>query len=188
MLDATRDRLRAAPTEPLSLEAVAAAAGVARSTIYLIFGSRAGLFEALVNDLIERGGMAQLVDAVADPDVHEHLRRGLRAGLALFAEERDLCRVLFSMSQLDPDAVGGAVARWENERKGGISYLARRLGEHGVLASHLTVEDAISWLWVLTSFESFDSLVSGRRLSPTNAIEFLAVQAERSLLGETRAT
>jgi AcrR family transcriptional regulator len=188
VLDATRDRLRAAPTEPLSLELVAASAGVARSTIYLTFGSRAGLFEALVNDLIERGGMARLADAVADPDVHQHLRRGVRAGLELFANERDLCRVLFSMSQLDPAAVGNAVERWENERKGGISYLARRLDEHGVLAPHLTVEDAISWLWVLTGFESFDALVTGRGLTTTHAVEFLADQAERSLLRDSRPT
>ena len=101
VLEATRDRLRAAPTEPLSLEAVARDAGVARSTIYLTFGSRAGLFEALVEDVLERGGMDRLVDAVADPDVRQHLRRGVRAGLELFAAERDLCRVLFSMSQLE---------------------------------------------------------------------------------------
>ena len=52
ILDAMRDRLRAAPSEALSIERVAQDAGVARSTVYVVFGSKAGLFEALGQDLL----------------------------------------------------------------------------------------------------------------------------------------
>ena len=39
------------PTRPVSVDEVARLAGVARSTVYLVFGSRAGLFDALAADL-----------------------------------------------------------------------------------------------------------------------------------------
>ena len=42
ILDAVYERLRAAPSEPVALDRVARRAGVARSTVYLIFGSRGG--------------------------------------------------------------------------------------------------------------------------------------------------
>src|SRR4051812_50218880 len=56
ILDAVYQRLRDAPTEPVSIEEVAALAQVSRSTIYLVFGSRIGLFDALADDLRKSGG------------------------------------------------------------------------------------------------------------------------------------
>ena len=46
ILDAVIERLRKAPAEPVSVDRIAEMAGVARSTVYAIFGSRAGLFDA----------------------------------------------------------------------------------------------------------------------------------------------
>jgi AcrR family transcriptional regulator len=68
ILDAVYERLRAAPAQPVSVEQVARTARVARSTVYLIFGSRAGLFDAVAKDLMERGGFDRVVTAVAHPD------------------------------------------------------------------------------------------------------------------------
>jgi AcrR family transcriptional regulator len=182
ILDAVHARLREAPAEPLSLDEVARSADVARSTIYLVFGSRAGLFEALVEDLLERGGFDRLVEAVAHPDAREHLRAGLRAGLEMYAADRDVHRVLFSMGQLDPEALSGAVQRWEERRAGGIEYLARRLEEQGALRADVTVDQAANVLWALSSFESFDLLYTGRGLSASEAADVLVATAERSLV------
>ena len=81
ILDAVRQRLHEAPTEPLSLDQVARLAKVARSTIYVAFGTRAGLFDAFTEDLWRRAGLAELTEAVAHPDAHEHLRGGIRASV-----------------------------------------------------------------------------------------------------------
>ena len=127
ILDAVDQRLREAPTEPVSLDQVAALARVARSTIYLVFGSRAGMFDAFAEDLRVRTGVGALTEAVAAPDVREHLRGGIAAANKMYAADRDIYRVLFSMAQLDPDSVGGAVRKMDQERSGGMAHLARRL-------------------------------------------------------------
>ena len=85
-------------------------AGVARSTVYAIFGSRAGLFDAVGAHLQERTGYARLVEASHRPDAREAFRGGLRAASEMLAADRDTWRALRSMAQLDQEAVGGSVS------------------------------------------------------------------------------
>jgi AcrR family transcriptional regulator len=180
ILDAVYQRLHDAPTTPVSVEQVARAAGVSRSTVYLVFGSRAGLFDALTEDLWwQRAGFAQVVDAVAD--AREHLRGGIAGGVRVFAKHRDVFRALFSMAELDADAVGGAIARIEENRAGGMAHLAQRLAEQDLLRAEVAVDQAADLLWLLTSFDSFDQLYTGRKLSPEDTAELLVMAAERSL-------
>ena len=181
IIDAVAQRLRDAPTEPVSLDQVARLAKVARSTIYLVFGSRSGLFNAFVDDLWARTGLPALTRAVSHPDAREHLRGGVIAAWQMYAADRDIYRVLYSMARLDPDSVGGAVDKMERERTGGMAHVARRLGEDGVLRADLTVDEAADILWMLCSFESFDSLYTGRGLSAEEAAEVVITVAERSL-------
>jgi AcrR family transcriptional regulator len=182
ILDAVYDHLRRAPSTPVSVEQVARSARVSRSTVYLIFGSRAGLFDALTTDLWwHRSGFRQVVEAVEHPDAREHMRGGIGAGVRVFAAHRDVFRALFSMAQLDPDAVGGAIARIEENRAGGMAHLGRRLAEQEVLRPDVTVEDAADLLWLLTSFDGFDQLYSGRGLAVDDVVRALITTAERCL-------
>jgi AcrR family transcriptional regulator len=181
ILDAVYERLRAAPTEPISLDKVARTARVARSTVYLIFGSRAGLFDAVGHDLLERGGFERVVRAVAHPDAREHLRGGIRGGVAMYAASREVWRVLWSMAMLDPDAVAGVVQRADGGRAGGMAYLAGRLAEQGILRPDVTVEEAAHVLWLVTSFDSFDQLYTGRGLPVDEVSRLLITTAERTL-------
>ena len=186
ILDAVAQRLRDAPTEPVSLDQVAQLAKVARSTIYLVFGSRAGLFDAFTDDLWARTGLPALTQAVAHPDAREHLRGGIAAASRMYAADRDIYRVLFSMARLDPDSVGGAVDKMERERTGGMAHVARRLDEAGALRDDVTVDQAADILWMLCSFESFDALYTGRGLPRDEAIALIVTTAERSLLRKHR--
>jgi AcrR family transcriptional regulator len=181
ILDAVAQRLRDAPTEPLSLDQVAKLARVARSTIYLIFGSRAGLFDAFTEDLVDRTGLARLTEAVANPDARKHLREGIAAGCRMYAEDLVVYRVLFSMNHLDPASVGGAVERMEQRRAGGMAFLARRLAEDSVLRDDVTIEQAMDLLWMLCSFETFDALYTDRGMSLDDAVQLIAWTAEQSL-------
>ena len=182
ILDAVYEQLRTAPAAPVSVEQVARTAGVSRSTVYLIFGSRAGLFDALSDDLWwHRSGFQQVVDAVTHQDAREHLRGGIDAGVRVFAAHRDVFRALFSMAQLDADAVGGAIARIEENRAGGMVHLARRLAEQDALRPDVTATDAADLLWLLTSFDGFDQLYTGRNLTVDHVARVLSTTAERSL-------
>ena len=181
ILDAVLQRLEETPSRAVSVDQVARMAGVSRSTVYLIFGSRAGLFDAVARDLMDRGGFDRVVQAVADPDPRETIRGGIRGGAHTFAAHRDVFRALFSMAQLDPEAVGGTIQRAERDRAAGMASLAQRLGEQGELRPGITVEAAAHLLWVLTSVESFDLLYTGRGLSADEAADLLIETAERTL-------
>jgi len=182
IVDAVLERVRAAPAEPVAIERIAAMAGVARSTVYAIFGSRAGLFDAVGAHLQARTGYERLVEASHRPDAREALRGGLRAASEMLAAERDTWRVLRSMAQLDQEAVGGSVQRWEDERAAAMARIAHGLSEQDALRPGLGEEEAAHVLWVLTSFESFDLLYSGRGLPLDVVVERLADAAERALM------
>ncbi len=181
ILETVYECLREAPAQPVSLDEVARKAGVARSTIYAIFGSRAGLFDALGADLMERAGYARLVEAIQDPDAREVLRGGLRAVVELYAAHRDVQRALYSMAVLDDQAAGGPIRRMEQDRARGMALLARELDEQGVLHPDVSVDEAADLLWLLASFDSFDLLYTGRGLSIDETAQMLIATAERSL-------
>jgi AcrR family transcriptional regulator len=182
VLDAVYDQLREAPAQPVSVERIARTAGVARSTVYASFGSRAGLFDAFAADLLERGGFRRVLDAVADPDPRVTVRAGITGGVHTFAAHRDVFRALISMAELDPDAVGGAMQRSEQRRAKGMMWLARRLARDGALRERLTVNQAADQLWVLTSFDAFDLLYNGRGRSARAVAGVLVDMADRSVL------
>jgi hypothetical protein len=85
------------------------------------------------------------------------------------------------MAQLDQEAVGGAIERWEEERAAAMARIARGLEEQGVLRPGVGAEEAANVLWVLTSFESFDLLYTGRGLALDAVVDALLSTAERAL-------
>jgi AcrR family transcriptional regulator len=182
IIEAVFTCLRESPAEPITVDRIAAIAGVARSTVYAIFGSRRGLFDAVGRELADRSGYAQLLEAKHEPDARSHLRAGMRAGMEMFAANRDIYRALRSMAQLDPDAVGDVVAQMDAERARGMRRLVRRLADEAALREGLSVRDAEQVLFMLTSFETFDTLYTGRKLSTTKTVALLTEVAERAVL------
>ncbi len=181
ILAAVYQRLREAPSEKVSVERIARMAGVARSTVYVIFGSRAGLFDALGADLLQRGGFDRIVAAMALPDARNHLHAALVSAVEVYAANRDVARALYSMALLDPDAVGGAIHRIEAKRASGMARLAQRLADQSELRAEVTVAEAADVLWVLTSFDTFDLLYTGRGLSTDQIAQRLVATAARTL-------
>jgi AcrR family transcriptional regulator len=182
ILDALYDRLRQAPADPVSVEEVARLARVARSTVYLVFGSRSGLFDALTEHLFLGAGWDSIIEAFADPDARETLRRGLAGGVQMYAAHHEVFRILNSMAKLDPDGVGQALARSERGRASGMARLARRLARQGLLRPGVTPGYAADVIWLLASFDAYDSLATGRELSREATADILVHTAERALL------
>ena len=114
-------------------------------------------------------------------DARDHLREGIRAASRMKGQELAVYRVLHAMDRLDPESAGGAVRHMETDRRAGMQSLAEHLEREGELREGLTVEEAVDALWVLTSFESLDLLVTGRGLTVDAAIETLVDMAERAV-------
>ncbi|WP_194908500.1 TetR/AcrR family transcriptional regulator [Catenulispora rubra] len=155
---------------------------MSRSTVYLVFGSRAGLFDALGDDLRGRGGFDRMPDPAAAPDARRHLADSIRASVPIFAEHRQVLRVLYSMAHLDPESVGGAVRRIAEARAAGMRWHADRLDAEGALRADVTPEEAAHLLWATTSFEFFDQLHSGRGLPADRVADLMVAAAERAVL------
>ena len=181
ILDTLYERIKSGPATPISVDEVAKLAGVARSTVYLIFGSRAGLFHALFDEVLRGKEYEELLKAVYHPDALQMLRGGIRATVRLYASHADVQRVFYAMAQLDPEAYPFPAGRAEEERRGGMRRLAQTLAEQGLIREGLSVGDATHILWLITSFAAFDQLYSGRGLSADKAADLLIDMAERSV-------
>jgi AcrR family transcriptional regulator len=184
ILDALYERLREAPERPISVDEVARRAGVARSTIYFVFGSRSGLFDALTDHLLTGPGYQRILEAVRLPDARESLRGALAGGVDMYAAHHDVLRILGSMAKLDPEGVGQAIARAEQERSRGVARQAARLDEQGDLRPGLTVDRATAVIWLLAGFDAYDALATGQGLSPEEIADLLVDTAESALLAD----
>ena len=185
VLDAARSSLRSGPLNAVKVDDIAREAEVARSTLYVLFGSRAGLFEALAVDLLEHGGFDRLVKAFRLPDARTALLESLRAGTEAYANEPDLARSILTLAATDPDAAA-AVRRFERGRWPGMRNIAGRLESQGYLRDDLSRDEAAQILWVLTSFATFDQLFRERGLSAAGVTDRLRAMAERTLLRAPR--
>jgi AcrR family transcriptional regulator len=181
ILDALYERLREAPAEPVSVEEIAQRARVSRSTVYLAFGSRSGLFDALTDRVLRGAGDDRIEEAVRHPDARETLRGGLEGGVRMYAAHHDVLRVLYAAGKLDPDGAGRAIARSERRRYQSMGWLADRLREQNHLRRDITPEHAAHVIWLLASFDAYD-LLRGRGLAPEEVTQILIDTGEHTLL------
>jgi AcrR family transcriptional regulator len=185
ILDALYERLAEAPAQPISVDEVARRARVSRSTVYLAFGSRSGLFAALTERLLKGAGYDRILEAVRAPDARETLRGGLEGGVQLYAAHHEVLRVLHAMTKLDPAGAGQGIARAEGDRADGMAWLANRLHEQKVLRPALTPDRAAHMIWLFASFDAYDLLASGRGLLPREIVDILTRAAEGAILAES---
>jgi hypothetical protein len=126
-----------------------------------------------------------VLDSAAHPDAIESLREGIRAIVTMYASERDILRAIHSMAQLDAEAVGGSVQKLDEGQAAGMTLRARRLAEQGALRPDVTQTQAAHVLWLLTSFDAFDVLYTGRSMPAEEVADTLTTTAERTLCRDT---
>lgn len=152
-----------------SIDAVARAADVARMTVYHRFGSRAGLLEALFDDLAERGEIAQrLPAAFAEPEPLAALDAFVAAFGRFWTGDRLLLRRLHAVAALDPDVAAGNQAREERRRQGARVILGR-LGDRYGRPPPNQLDEAADLVYTLTAFETFD-ILAGPQQRPLDVV------------------
>lgn len=169
--DLTRSRIVAAARELLAdesgplgftVDAVARQAGVARMTVYYQFSSKRGLLEALFDHLANRGLMPHL-----GPVLHEQApARALDGVIAAFAafwnSDRIVLRRSRALAALDVE-VGESVRARDERRREHLRKIVARLYEEKGLKRKKRLALAVDVLHMLTSFETFDALLTGER-------------------------
>lgn len=177
IIEAARVCLTETPLLAVSLERIAIAAGVARRTIYTVFGSRLGLFEAIEQDIYRRGGFAEIQDAFnTHDDARQILELMLPAGLRLHLREEAVLRALFLQALIDPDAAT-LTQRMNEGRIGGMRHLANLLLEQGYARPGLTHAEIADVLAMLTDTIVLNQLFSVQEVSPDAVLRRLRILA-----------
>lgn len=169
IIDAARMALTTPPPRTFNLSEVAERAGVVRSTIYTVFGSRRGLLRAVLDDVAARGGWERMRQAYRDPDALAALLESLDAGTNMAANEHPVITAIFALAPVDTDAAAVAAEEGEKRRQG-LSDILRRMGEQGYLRPDLDSDEALDIAYLLSSFRTFDQLYTERGLDQPTAV------------------
>ncbi len=167
----TRSRILAAAREILTdesavlaftIDAVARRAGVARMTVYYQFRSKRGLLEAIFDDLANRGLVPHLPAVFHQPDPRLALDALIDAFCAFWASDRLVLRRVRSLAALDPE-IGESVRARDERRREHLHNILKRLSDKDGHPTPDALAGIADVLHMLTSFETFDALVTDRR-------------------------
>ncbi|GAA4521270.1 hypothetical protein GCM10023191_099480 [Actinoallomurus oryzae] len=167
ILTAARRHLIETGYHRLSLEDVAADAGVTRVTIYRHFDSKLGLLDAIAEDLAQQAGLV--------PGMHEAAQVAEPVP-AFTAMVKELCRFwstdpevfrrLISLSAVDPEAQR-VVAGREHWRYQQISAFVQRLASADRLRAPFDVSQATAVVGTVTGFPACDEIATRLRMDLT---------------------
>jgi AcrR family transcriptional regulator len=167
----TRARIVAAAIEVLregdrliefSIDAVARRADVVRMTVYYQFGARRGLLEALFDELARRGLVDRLRVAYRRADPLDRLDGLVAAFGSFWASDRVVIRRLRSLAVHDPE-LDQALRSRDERRRGHMRNVAESLVDQRPGRSRPSLDEVVSVLYTLTSFETFDTLAGPER-------------------------
>ena len=126
MLEAAIAEFQACGYQSASMDAIAAAAGVSKRTLYNHFSSKEALFRALAAEMGERVSVSAAL--VYDPGVplREQLLRYARASARLIHDPANLAlfRAVLAEHVRNPDLVAGAMERYWRDEYGFTEWVA----------------------------------------------------------------
>ncbi len=176
-----------------SMPAIASSAGVVVETIYRAFGSKAGLFKAVLEAALAGGSeraerppaeRPAIRAVIEEPDPRRKLELYAATQPGVHGRSSPLYRVLVAAADIDQelrDLLDGMEAR----RLHGLGGLAVQLAESRALRSDLSVDDARDIIWTLCSTPVHDLLVRERGWTPETYRRWLAAALQRELLADS---
>jgi AcrR family transcriptional regulator len=173
------------------MTAIAADSGVAVETVYRIFGTKTGLFRAVVEALLA-GGVTRAEVPVAERPAIRAIRDAPdpRRKVALYAATQPgihrragpLLRALRDARASDPE-LSRLWEELEAWRLAGQGKFVAVLAEDGGLRSDRSVAEATDIVWTLCSLAVHDHLVQERGWSDERYEAWLTAALTRELLG-----
>ena len=153
-----------------TMAAIARETGVVVETVYRSFGSKAGLFSAVVEAALAGGAeraeipveeRPAIAAMVAEPDPARQLAMYAATQPGIQRRAGPLLRAVRGAAALDPE-VARVWAELEAQRHAGQSRMAGLLASRGALRDGLSVERASDLIWTLCSLAVYDLLVVER--------------------------
>jgi AcrR family transcriptional regulator len=167
----------------ITLVDVAREAGVSRQTVYLLFGNRARLLLAMVEDVDERSdGPGRLAAARRTTPPTRLLEAYARAWLEYLPVVFPVARAL-AAAAASGDA--DAAAAWETRvqrLRGGLLQVMRTLQAEGLLLPEWTPSTAGDWAYSAMHVDVWQHLVVECRWKPREAVERIVRGMGRALL------
>jgi len=157
ILAVVRAQLESNGFRDFSLESIARQSGVTRQTVYNLFGSRAGLLEALFDRLALDGGMQRMRDVMQQADPESALESFVDVFCGFWAKARLVIRRIHGLAAVDPE-FGSAVEARNRRRQGAAAKILQILDADGVKRTPEEQSQRAAALCALTSFEFFDVL------------------------------
>jgi AcrR family transcriptional regulator len=161
IIDAGRRLLAAGDWRGFTLDAVAAAAGVTRVTVYNQVHSKSGLLDAVLTDLTERAGMDQLLTATKAMPAEDARAYVVERTCRFWHAERSVLRPLFGLSAVDRDIAANLTQR-EQWRTDQLDRLLDRLADERPVAppplNLMPRSHVLAGLVAVTSFPAYDAL------------------------------
>lgn len=165
----------------VGIDAVAERAGVARATVFQVFGSKAGLLDAIAVDAEDSAEFRALLAALGDSDPSRAVRRSIDAGCRFWDKNVRLVGAMSMLASMDRD-IARAVARREAMRAASLAAIVERLASAGALRRGVGRRRGAEILSLATSFAAFDELRRGRGLPLQEVQRVLRAIVERALL------
>ena len=187
LLDAARQLLEEGGPHDVGMEEIARAAGVSRQSVYLHFGSKAGLLLALVVHVDHQRDVNERVDRLwALPDALTALSEVAALAAATNPEVHRIALALDAARRRDTTFEQA----WQDrttQRLRRYRRLAEWLEREGSLGAGWSIELATSFLWSLTSVHTYDELVVERGLSIAAYTSLLQTSLRTTLTSELQS-
>lgn len=184
ILSAARKLLGSAGYPGLTMELLARESGVSRQTVHNLFKTKAGVLEALFDELALSGGMERMGEAMravmSGTDAEALLEGYVRVFTGFWSTDRLLLRRIRGIAAFDPEFAAALEGRNQRRRITAPRVVERLAALRGRnVAKEARLADA---LYAMTSFEYFDVLADAVG-SEAGAADALVAQLKALLLG-----
>lgn len=160
ILAAARAQLESNGFPGLTLDGLARACGLTRQTIHNLFGTKAGVLEALFDQIALDSGMEQMRQVMQQADAEAMLNGFLDIFRLFWTKNRLLLKRIHGIAAIDPEFGAAVEARNRRRRSAAARIIEmidrQRGGEAG------SREERAAMLCALTSFEFFEALAESR--------------------------
>lgn len=166
----------------VTLAEIAKKAGVSRQAIYLFFGGRGRLLQAMTRRQDSTSGIRQRFSRAAlDTPLPDALGTCIRTWFDYLPEISPVATALMGTAAVDKEAEDAWAERMASLRQV-FAAVCRRLWAEGYLADGWTVEKATDFIYAQAHFSTWQHLVIERNWNQADATDVVVQAIERVLL------